>query len=53
LGKAGGVCPLWRRSMPRPNKRFQLTPLRGERDRAVFVIWNWPDCFPDLSRRRS
>jgi hypothetical protein len=39
--------------MPRPNKRFQPTPLRVERDRGVFEGWFRLDGFPILSVRRS
>jgi hypothetical protein len=36
-----------------PNKRFQPTPLRVERDRRFFGSSFRSDCFSDLSRRRG
>jgi hypothetical protein len=47
------VVPQVARSVLPPNRRLQLTPLRGERDRGFFESWFRLDTHTDLSMRRN
>jgi hypothetical protein len=47
-GNVLAACHLIAVSVLPPNRRLQLTPLGGERDRADFESWNRLDTFLGL-----